>query len=148
MARRGRGGWVQCVRFRLSICGLLFAWLCASGGLLDIAQVFAWTRMYAGYAQSMSVGEALAQTFDPAKPCELCVAVLKVREASGGAAKTPAAAASAEIEKVVLIAQGAAPLVIAPVLEEWPAARDEFSGMRVEPVPLPPPRGGVVGNIV
>lgn len=103
--------------------------------------------MYAGYAQSMSVGEALAQTFDPAKPCELCVAVLRVREASDDSTNAPKETAAA-VEKVVLIAQGAAPLVIAPVLEEWPAARDEFSGMRVEPVPLPPPRGGVVGNIV
>lgn len=136
------------VRFRLSICGLLFAWLCASGGLLDIAQVFAWTRMYAGYAQTMSAGEALTRTFDPAKPCELCVAVLKAREASDDPAKTPSTVASVEIEKIVLIAQGGALAVLAPVLEAWPVARHEFAGMRVDPVPTPPPRGGVVWDIV
>jgi len=141
------GGFCRGVRFRLSMCGLLLAWLCASGGLLDIAQVFAWSRMYAGYAQTMSAGEALTQTFDPAKPCELCVAVLKARKASDDSAKTPSAT-SVEIEKIVMIAHGAAFAVIAPALEAWPAALHEFAGMRVDPVPTPPPRGGAVGDIV
>jgi len=142
------GGWFsRRVHFRLSMCGLLFAWLCASGGLLDVAQVFAWTRMYAGYAQTMSVGEALSQTFDPAKPCELCVAVLKARGASDDAAKTPSTT-SVEIEKIVLIAQCAAPAVLAPDLEAWPVARHARADTRVDPVPTPPPRGGAGWNIV
>ncbi len=141
------GGFCRGVRFRLSMCGLLFAWLCASGGLLDVAQVFAWTRMYAGYAQTMSAGEALTQTFDPAKPCELCVAVLKARGASDDSAKTPSMT-SVEIEKVVLIAQCAAPAVLAPALEAWPVARHARADTRVDPVPTPPPRGGSVLNMV
>ncbi len=135
------------MRFRLSICGLLFAWLCASGGLLDVVQVFAWTRMYAGYAQTMSAGEALTRTFDPAKPCDLCVAVLKAREASDDSAKTPSAT-SVEIEKIVLIAHRTASVVLAPALEAWPVARHEFSEMRVDPVPTPPPRACAVWDIV
>jgi hypothetical protein len=130
------------------MCGLLFAWLCASGGLLDIAQVFAWSRMYAGYAQTMSAGEALTETFDPAKPCELCVAVLKARGASDDSAKTPAALASVEIEKVVMIAQCAASAMFAPDFEAWPVARHALADTRVDPVPVPPPRGGVGRNIV
>jgi len=135
------------VRFRLSIGGLLLAWLCASGGLLDVAQVFAWTRMFAGYAQTMSAGEALTRTFDPAKPCELCVAVLKAREASDDTAKTPSAA-SVEIEKIVLIGHRVAFAVLAPDLEAWPAPRHEFADTRIDPVPVPPPRGAADRDIV
>lgn len=134
------------MRFRLSITGLLFAWLCASGGLLDVAQVLAWSRMYAGYAQTMSAGEALTQTFDPEKPCELCVAVLKARQASAGSRETPAVA-SAEVEKIFLVAHRGGPGVVAPSLEAWPEAGDVFAGARCEPVPVPPPRGGVGRDI-
>ena len=132
-------GFVAAVRFRLSICGLLFAWLCASGGLLDVAQVFAWSRMFSGYAQSMPLREAVRKTFDSARPCDLCVAVLKAREASADSADAPVVT-SAEIEKVVLIAQRVDAVVIAPVLEPWPAAGHAWADGRVEPVPMRPPR--------
>ena len=140
-------GFSRRVRFRLSIYALFFAWLCASGGLLDLAQVFAWTRMYAGYAQTMSAGEALTETFDPAKPCKMCVALLKARKASDDSSK-PSAVSAAAIEKVVLIAHRAEFLVLAPDLEMWPVAGHTLAIARVDPVPTPPPRGGAGSFIV
>ena len=140
-------GFSRRVRFRLSICALLFAWLCASGGLLDIAQVCAWTRMYAGYAQTMSAGEALTETFDPAKPCKMCVALLKARKASDDSSKSSSVGAVA-IERVVLIAHRAELLVLAPDLEMWPVTGHTLAIARVDPVPTPPPRGGAGSFIV
>ncbi len=138
----GRRVWHAGVRFRLSIGGLLFAWLCASGGLLDIAQVFAWSRMCAGYAQTMPVREALTETFDPAKPCEICMAVLKVRKADE-AKRSPASAPETwSLAKVVLIAAEAEAVVSAPVLEAWPVSVNCYAEARSYPVPVPPPRGG------
>src|SRR5277367_3965041 len=60
---------------RLPAISLICAALCASGTLLDMAQVFAWTRMFAGYARNESIAAAARETFDPAKPCALCCAV-------------------------------------------------------------------------
>ena len=130
------------MRFRLSIVGLLFAWLCASGGLLDVTQVFAWAKMYAGYAQTMPLREAVGRTFDPAKPCALCMAVLKARQAAAEAHETPAVA-SVEIEKILLIAHRDEQVVVAPVLEAWPAETRRYAQVKIYPVPVPPPRGGV-----
>ena len=59
----------------------MLAWLCANGALLDLVQVFAWSRMFAGYTQTMTVGAALRETFDPAKPCELCLGVADAKDA-------------------------------------------------------------------
>jgi hypothetical protein len=134
------------VRFRLSIGGLLFAWLCASGGLLDVAQVFAWARMCAGYAQIVPLREAVVRTFDPNKPCEICTAVINARHASSES-RQPAAVASVEIEKILLIACHGEPVVVAPVLERWPVAENNWAPALAYPVPVPPPRGGAVSII-
>ena len=139
--KRTERGLFCVVRFRLSVGGLLFAWLCASGSLLDVAQVFAWARMCAGYAQSVPLREAVKRTFDPSKPCEICSAVMKAREASADSAKAPLAA-SIEIEKIVLIAHRIEPVVLAPSLEAWPVLVHALAGTRCDPVPVPPPRGG------
>ena len=52
---------------KCAITFLLFAWICANGALLDVVQVFAWGKMFSGYAKSMSVSAALKETFDPAR---------------------------------------------------------------------------------
>ncbi len=66
---------------RLASISLLTAWLCASGAMLDVAQVVAWTRMFAGYARTESIAAAARETFDPGKPCAMCRAVSKARDA-------------------------------------------------------------------
>ena len=145
---RGRKVWHAGVRFRLSICSLLFAWLCASGGLLDLTQVFAWARMCAGYAQAMPMNEAVSRTFDPGKPCEICMAILKARKATEDRQAPLSAAATAEFSKVVLFAADAGTTVAAPACEAWPAGVSLWAEVRVEPVPVPPPRGGAGQDIV
>lgn len=139
----GRSGDValdRAVRFRIGIGCLLFAWLCASGGLLDLTQAFAWGRMFSGYAKSMPFSRALAVTFDPAKRCEICVAVLDAREAARDAKQSQAPALS-ELGKMVLIAQRNDTAVAAPDLEAWPRADDWSAKARRYPAPVPPPRG-------
>ncbi len=119
---------------------LLFAWLCASGGLLDVAQVFAWVRMCSGYVQTMPLSAAVAQTLDPEKPCEICRAVLKARQGSSESEKAPSET-SVEVKEVVLIAPRIEPIVLSPSPEAWPAWTQEVAETRTDPVPVPPPRG-------
>jgi hypothetical protein len=61
---------------------LSIAWLCASGAHLDALQVAAWGKMFAGYFGNMSVAQALSATFDPAKPCKMCIEIAKAKDAT------------------------------------------------------------------
>ena len=125
------------MRRRLSVTCLLFAWLCATGALLDVAQMFAWTRMFAGYVHTLPAVQALSRTFDPEKPCELCLAVQKAREAGRKQQPVPTVAA---VQKIVLISQQAGSLVVAPAAGEWPETNHVFASLWCPPVPVPPPR--------
>jgi len=125
---------------RIPAISLLLAWLCASGATLDLAQVFAWTRMFAGYARTESVLAAAKETFDPAKPCKICRAVGKAREASGRHA--PAVPAVGP-EKIILIFERAAPFVAVPAQRAWPVAAPARAPVRGGDVPVPPPKAGV-----
>src|SRR5476651_946341 len=87
---------------RIASLSLLCAWLCASGAMLDVAQGVAWARMFSGYAGRESVAEAARDTFDPAKPCKLCLAVSAAREAASRHSPTVAGAGA---EKLVMICQ-------------------------------------------
>ena len=53
----------------------LSAWLVATGGIWDLVQVAAWTGMITTRLETMSVGEAVQQTFLPDAKCNLCLAV-------------------------------------------------------------------------
>jgi hypothetical protein len=122
---------------RLPALSLVCAWLCASGALLDMAQVLAWTRMFAGYARTESVVAAARETFDPAKPCALCCAVSKAREASRPQAPAVAGAGS---EKLLLICEQPLPFVAASDRRSWPERASSRAVIRVGEVPVPPPR--------
>jgi len=125
------------VRKKFSTACLLLAWLCANGALLDVVQVFAWSRMFTGYLETMNVTAALRATFDPAKPCELCVSVTKAQETAQE--KLPLASERAA-GKLVLACEAPAPIVFDPKQEDWPAALASAAPVRRDPVPLPPPR--------
>jgi len=122
---------------RVAILSLLCAWLCASGAMLDLAQVFAWGRMFAGYARSESLAAAAKETFDPGKPCEICRAVSKARDA---AAKHAPAPLTAGADKMVMIFERAAPTVILEAVSSWPKAEGAVAPSRPGEVPVPPPR--------
>lgn len=124
---------------RLASISLLTAWLCASGAMLDVAQVVAWTRMFANYARTESVAAAARETFDPGKPCEMCRAVGKARDACE---RHGPAVPSAGVEKIVLMIERASPYVASPELRGWPETASALSLIRTSDVPVPPPRTG------
>jgi len=123
---------------RLASLSLLLAWLCASGAMLDVAQVFAWGRMFAGYVKSESIVAAARETFDPAKPCEICGAVSKAREASHSRG---AAVPSAGTDRMVMIFDSSSASVLPARADAWPAEAGLSGARRVDVVPVPPPRG-------
>lgn len=107
--------------------------------MLDVAQAVAWTRMFVGYARTESVAAAARETFDPGKPCALCRAVSKAREACDRRAP---AVPSAGIEKIVLIAERTQPFVVSAAPRAWPRAACACMPSRGAEVPVPPPRTG------
>lgn len=127
------------MRRHLSLACLLLGWLCATGALLDVAQAFAWTRMFVGYTRTMSPGQAISRTFDPGKPCALCLAVQRARETSR---KQLPAAPPVVAKQMVLICEPAETAAPPSSFCAWP----ESSGPRLPswcpPVAVPPPRGG------
>jgi hypothetical protein len=122
---------------RVASLSLLCAWLCASGAMLDVAQVFAWARMYAGYARTESIVASARDTFDPGKPCAICRALSRAREACGLPA--PAAAPAAP-EKIVLILERAEPFIALADDPAWPEAPAARALAFASEVPVPPPR--------
>jgi hypothetical protein len=124
---------------RLASISLLCAWLCASGAMLDLAQGFAWARMFAGYARSESVGSAARDTFDPARPCSICLAVKAAREAS--CAHSPVAQ-QPETSKIILAFEEPGIFVAQAPSQGWILVKSERPPARAEDVPLPPPRAG------
>jgi hypothetical protein len=122
---------------RLPAVSLLLAWLCASGAMLDVVQAFAWARMFAGYARIESILPAAKDTFDPAKPCEICRAVSKARETSNQ--NTPAAR-SAATEKIILFFERPVRFVGVAAQRTWPLAPPARVLVRAGDVPVPPPK--------
>ncbi len=125
------------MRRRIAIASLCFAWICANGAIWDAVQVFAWGKMFAGYAQMMSVPAALRATFDPARPCELCVTVADARETARE--QLPQAVERAA-EKLLLALHSPAPIVLVPAPGAWPPTLAHAAPRRTESVPVPPPR--------
>jgi len=128
------------VRKNLAIIALLFAWLCAHGAVWNVVQVVAWSRMFAGYAQSLPIATALRETFDPQKPCELCVVVQQARETDP--TSKPADPLRSAPERLILacdVAVAATAVTTTPD-QKWPFTVDAYAETRREPVPLPPPR--------
>jgi hypothetical protein len=105
--------------------------------MLDVAQVVAWTRMFTGYAGTESVVLAAQDTFDPAKPCKLCLAVGKARDAASHQSQ---ASPSPLAEKMVMMFQDTGIIFQTRPAGDWPAAPLVHAPMRRDAVPLPPPR--------
>lgn len=125
------------VRRHVAIASLCFAWICANGAIWDAAQVFAWGKMFAGYAQTMSVTEALRATFDPEKPCEMCLGVANAKET---AKQQLPQAVEHSAEKLFLAIHSPARILFEKSPEDWPAVLASAAPVRTESVPVPPPR--------
>ena len=122
---------------RFSCSCLLLGWLCASGALLDTIQVYAWARMFIGYTRTMSLAEAGIQTMDPDKPCPICLAVRRAREAEQR--KQPAVPPTSVVKTLLVQVQNE-PLILPVVRPEWPDAKLATMASWHPPVPVPPPR--------
>lgn len=121
---------------RLPAISLLCAWLCASGAMLDIAQAFAWTRMFTGYKRSESVVAAFRDTFDPARPCALCCALRRARQTEGQAPAVPAAGG----DRMILILDRPEVFVAEAPERAWPNVHQAQAAAPACDVPVPPPR--------
>jgi hypothetical protein len=128
------------MRRTLALTSLFVACLCAIGSVWDVVQVFAWTRMFAGYAAELPVGAALRATFDPAKPCEICRAVARAKATEQRQAPAPVEHAA---EKLLLACDAPANLLFLRSRPEWPPAPAESGPQRPAAVPVPPPRARV-----
>lgn len=122
---------------RLAIASLSLAWLCANGLMWDAMQMAAWGKMFAGYTETMSVTQALRETFDPAKPCEMCRGIALAKDATQKQSPAPEQQSAA---KFVLALQAVDAPVFGPARETWTSLRAPRLAERSDPVPLPPPR--------
>jgi hypothetical protein len=125
---------------RLAPACLLSAWLCASGAMLDLAQVAAWARMFAAYARTESLAAAARETFDPGKPCEICKAVSVARAAAG---RHGPALPSAGAEKMLLIFERGAAFFGPCAKRAWPVVPAGYALACPEDVPVPPPKSAL-----
>ena len=87
------------MRQKFSLLMTLTAWLLATGSQWDLVQTYAWSRMIAGYAQRMSLEQAVEKTFAPGTMCRLCHAVAAAKQSEPD---TPAVPASAPA-KILLV---------------------------------------------
>ena len=122
---------------KLQITSFLLAWLFATGSQWDLVQVFAWGRMFADNATTMSLAEAARETFAPDHICPLCQAVSRAKQQQDNPS-TPAAKVPG---KILLVFQPVPAVIIAaPPLSPWsPSDRVMLSTGRLAP-PTPPPR--------
>ena len=125
------------MRNKPAIFALLFAWLCANGVLLDAAQVLAWAKMFAGYSSTLSIAAALDATFDPEKPCGMCLGISAAKETSK---QQLPQAVEQSAEKLQLALHRPEPIVLTHEAGAWPATPAREAPRRTKSVPVPPPR--------
>lgn len=125
------------MRQRIATAALVLAWLCANGAVWDALQLAAWGKMFASYSALMPVNQALTETFDPAKPCEMCVGIAKAR----GESRQKQSAIEQQVSPKFLLVMEATPSpIFANEPGEWPRVSGRRLIVRTDPVPLPPPR--------
>ena len=93
--------------------------------------------MFSQYVGTMDAGTALARTFDSSRPCHLCRTVARAREQAK--AQTPQSMERAA-EKLVLALHSPGPILFIMDVETWREPTPAKGPLRVDPVPVPPPR--------
>jgi hypothetical protein len=94
--------------------------------------------MFSGYAKNMSVAAALKETFDPAKPCEMCVGVATAKQDLEQ--KNLPATTEQNSGKLVLALQLSSTFVLVDIPDAWPRECARLVPSRSDRVPVPPPR--------
>ena len=123
----------------MSLILALFAWLLATGSHLDVVQTVGWGRMFASYAKTMSLTEAVRLTFVSDNFCEVCTFVQTSKQArEGHEAPVPAGTSTT---KVILAFQPSPVFVLgAPAAASWRAEDQTAAGASRSAPPTPPPR--------
>jgi hypothetical protein len=106
--------------------------------MVDLTQVFAWSRMFAGHSRAESFAAAARDTFDPGKSCEICRVVSEARDASG---QRGPAVPSAGCDRMVLIVDRSVVVVAAVAKRTWKRVSAVSGAVGAADVPVPPPRG-------
>jgi len=127
------------VRRKLCIGCLFLAWLCANGALWNVVQVVAWAKMFHDNAQVMPAGRALQVTFDGSAPCRLCHISQTAQDAARDQLPQDAALGGG-LEKLLMVADSAAPIVVGAPDSTWPGVTDVTGLTRTDAVPVTPPR--------
>lgn len=109
------------------------------GGQWDLMQVVAWSRMFAGYAQTMSLTAATQKTFS-GKMCRLCQVVQKGKQEQEKNA--PPATNSGKVRTLDTLPPSASVNALAPTRRAIGTilAPRALAGRDRLPPPLPPPR--------
>lgn len=124
------------MRRKLSLVFTLAAWLLATGSQWDLVQTFAWARMFAVNARTMSLVDAVKYTLSPEDRCELCNAVSTAKQHEEAALP----GGKAEGKLVLAFEPAPSPVIAVPALGGWmPRESSVCSAGRAAP-PLPPPR--------
>jgi len=124
------------VRQKASLILTLFAWLFATGSHWDLVQTFAWGKMFATYAQTMSYADAAKLTFSPDNFCGICEVV---QDATGtDESNAPAQAGTREIQ--LALGSTAGVVVTRPDGIAWPPEALSLPRPTGSAPPTPPPR--------
>lgn len=127
------------MRRRLSLLMTLAAWLLATGSHWDLVQTFAWGKMFATYAQSMSYVDAARLTFTSDNLCGVCELVRDVRQSSHeNGQPAPAEAGAKKVQLALFVSN---PVVLtAPDAPAWSLSDHSLPTPRTQAPPVPPPR--------
>ena len=125
------------MRRRLSLLLALTAWLMATGSHWDLVQTVAWSRMFATYAGTVPLSEALRLTFAPGNECAMCDLVQRAKQPEPGPALPDVTASG----KIVLGVPPSSEVVVAePARDPWPTQTGrDHRAWRDQPT-VPPPR--------
>jgi hypothetical protein len=127
------------MRRKLSIACLFCAWVCANGVVWNAVQVVGWAKMFHDYSQVMPWTQALKVTLDGSAPCEVCTFTEAAR--ANERQQLPREAALGAAHEKILFVADTAPVSLLPVpAAAWPGVADAAGLIRVEAVPVPPPR--------
>ncbi|MCF3648912.1 hypothetical protein [Synoicihabitans lomoniglobus] len=125
------------MRQKCALLVTLTAWLFATGSHWDLVQTFAWGKMFAAYAQTMSYADAARMTFTADNLCGVCEIVVTAQQADDDQPAPIAAGA----EKIMLSVFDARHLVLKPVEKEVGSVYQLTVLTKYQTAPpVPPPR--------
>lgn len=124
------------MRQKASLILTLFAWLMATGSHWDLVQTFAWGKMFATYAQTMSYADAARLTFTPDNFCGICEFVQDNDDRHDPTA--PTKAGTREIQ--LALGPSGQVIVARPNLSTWSLSDQRLPRPSGAAPPTPPPR--------